>query len=65
LTGHCETLAARVWERRLWPIKKAYYDNLPPGKAEALLRYSARPYTPPPQPEGTVGVTLDLGIEIP
>jgi hypothetical protein len=63
LGEHSKALADRVWENRLIPIKDRYFASVDRAQLATIKSHHAAPYTPPPQPQGTIGVELDIGSE--
>ncbi len=61
LGEHTKTLADRVWEKRLIPLKDRYFADVDPAKLQLVRDHHAVPYEPPQQGEGMIGVTLDIG----
>ena len=61
LGEHAKTLADRVWEKRLIPLKDRYFADVDPVKLQNVRDHHAATYEPPQQREGVIGVTLDIG----
>lgn len=61
LGEHAKTLADRVWEKRLIPLKDRYFAGADPVKLQRVRDHHAGPYEPPQQREGVIGVTLNIG----
>jgi hypothetical protein len=61
LMHHAKTLADRVWERRLIPLKDKYLAKVDGPQLTLVKKHHAAVYEPPPPPEGAVGLTLDIG----
>lgn len=61
LGAHAKTLADRVWEKRLIPLRDHYFADVDPVKLQNIRDRHAAPYQPPQQQEGTIGVTLNIG----
>lgn len=60
LGEHAKALADRVWEKRLIPLRDRYFAEVDPVKLQNLRDHAA-PYEPPPQREGVIGLTLNIG----